>query len=81
MTTFRSEEGLVGLISLAVVPWIAWTALRGWREGRLPIGRGHVERSERPRTFDLLLAMYAAGGLALAFIGADLLFGFTETTR
>ena len=75
MTTFRSEEGLVGLVSLAVVPWIGWIVLRGWREGRLPIGRGHVLRPERPVAFDLLLAAYVVGGFAMAFIGVDLLAG------
>ncbi len=75
MTTFRSEEALVGLLSLAVVPWIGWTVLRGWREGRLPIGRGHVARAERPAGFDLLLAAYVVGGLAMTYIGFDLIAG------
>ncbi len=74
MTSLRSDEGLVGLLSLAVVPWIIWTVLRGWREGRLPIGRGHVVRADRPAAFDLLLATYVIGALAMAFIGFDLLF-------
>ena len=75
MTTFRSEEGLVGLLSLGIVPWVAWTVLRGLREGRLPIGRGHVLRSERPAVFDLLLAFYVVAGAVVSFIGLDLLFG------
>ena len=75
MTTFRSEEGLVGLLSLVVAPWVAWTVLRGLRDGRLPVGRGHVVRSERPAAFDLMLAFYGVGGLAMVAIGLDLLFG------
>jgi hypothetical protein len=75
MTTFRSEEGLVGLLSLAIVPWIGWTILRGLREGRLLIGRGHLVRAERPAAFGLLLALYLGGAAMLAFIGVDLLAG------
>ena len=75
MTTFRSENVLVGLIAAAAVPWIGWTLSRGLREGRLPIGRAYVSRAERRGPFNLLFGLYvAAAGLA-AVIALDLLFG------
>ena len=76
MTTFRSEDTLVGLVAGAVVlPWIVWTLFRGWRGGRLPIGRGYVVRDERPAPFWALFGIYAASGVLAVVIGLDLLFG------
>ena len=75
MTTFRSENVLVGLIAAAVVPWIGWTLARGLREGRLPIGRAYVRRDERQGPFNLLLAFYVVAALMAAVIALDLLFG------
>ena len=73
MTTFRSEDLLVGIVSLGLVPWIGWTVQRGLRAGRLPIGRAHVARAERPGAFNLLLAAYALAAIGAAVIGLDLL--------
>ena len=71
----RSEDILVGLVALGLIPWIGWTMMRGWRDGRLPIARASVARAERSGAFHVLLALYAlALGLA-AFIAADLLLG------
>jgi len=78
MTTFRSEEALVGIIALAAVGWIAWIIRRGLRDLRLPIGRGHVDRAERPDVFHALTAFYIAAALLMAFIGLDLLIGITS---
>ena len=75
MTTFRSEETLVGLITLAAVPWIMWTLRRGVRDGRLPIGRAYVRRDERPGAFNTLFVFYVLAALTMAFIAADLLVG------
>jgi hypothetical protein len=73
------DELLVGVLCLAVVvPWIAWTIWRGFKQGRLPIGRGHVVRAERPGPFKALLASYTLALLLMAFIGIDLIFGFTS---
>lgn len=72
------DELLVGsLCLLIVVPWIAWTIRRGFTERRLPIGRGYVEREERPGPFKALLASYVVAALMMAFIGIDLIFGIT----
>jgi len=77
--TGSPEELLVGTLCLLIVaPWIAWTIRRGFSEGRLPIGRGYVERDERPGPFRALLASYAVAILLMAFIGLDLLFGLTS---
>ena len=73
MTIFRSEDALVGIVAIGVLPWIGWTLRRGLREGRLPILRSHVVRAERPGPFFLLFGLYAA--IAMAVIGLDLLFG------
>jgi len=74
--TGSTDEIVVGaLCLLVVVPWIAWTIRRGFREGRLPIGRGYVLRDERPGPFKALLASYALAILLMAFIGLDLVFG------
>jgi hypothetical protein len=74
MITSHSEDLLVGLVALGLVPWIAWTVRRGVREGRLPIGRAYVARDERPGPFKALLFVYIAAALLIALIAADLLF-------
>lgn len=81
MTTFRSEETLVGIITLAAVPWIVWILRRGVREGRLPIGKAYVRRDERPGAFRTLFAFYVAAALMMAFIAADLLVGLGTGPR
>ena len=75
MTTFRSEDMLVGLVALGLVPWIVWTLRRGLHEGRLPILRNHVEREARPAAFRALIALYVAAALMIAYIAFDLLIG------
>jgi uncharacterized iron-regulated membrane protein len=78
MTTFRSEEPLVGIVALAAVGWIVWIVRRGMRDRRLPIGKSHVDRVERPAAFRVLFAFYIAAGLLMAFVGLDLLVGITS---
>jgi hypothetical protein len=75
MTTFRSENVLVGLIAAALVPWIGWRLARALRERRLPMGKGYVSRNERPGAFHLLFAFYSASAVAGLYICLDLLFG------
>jgi hypothetical protein len=77
--TGSPDEILVGtLCLLIVVPWIAWTIWRGFKQGALPVGRGYVRRDERPGPFGALLASYVVAILLIAFVGLDLLFGFTS---
>ena len=73
MTTSLSEELLVGLIGLSLIPWIGWTVHRGLRLGALPIGRAYVRRDERRAAFNLLAGLYVAAAVLVAFICVDLL--------
>jgi hypothetical protein len=73
MTPFRSEDVLVGLVALGLVPWIGWTLSRGLKTGRLPIGRAYLDRAERPGAFHTLLVFYVAAALLMAAIAAELL--------
>ncbi len=75
MTTFRSEDFLVGLICLGLLPLIAHRVMRGVREGRLPLYRTYLRREEEPAKFRLLLALHSLSFFLIAFISADLLFG------
>ena len=73
MTTSRSEDLLVGIIGLGILPWIVWTVRRGVRSGALPLGRAYVRRDERRGAFNALLGLYLAAALLVAFISIDLL--------
>ena len=72
MTTFRSEDFLVGLIGLGLLPLIALRVLRGLREGRLPLYRTYVHREDGAK-FAFLLGVHAISFLIVAAIAADLL--------
>ena len=74
MTTSLSEELLVALVSLGLVPWIIWTVRRGLRSGMLPIGRTHVHRDQRPQAFNMLVWIYALVALLAVYIAYDLAF-------
>ena len=75
MTISRSEDLLVGLIAFATVPWILWMLVRGRRDGRLAIGRGHVRQDERPGAYRFLFLLYIAAAALMLFISADLVLG------
>jgi hypothetical protein len=75
MMGLRTEDALVGLVALALVPWIIWTMMRGIREGRLPMARGHVARVERRAAFNVLMGLYAIMLVLAAIIALDLLLG------
>lgn len=78
MTTFRSEDTLVGIIAaVVVVPWTVWIISRGFRDGKLPIGRAYVRRDERAVPFWVLMGLYVAAAGMAVFISLDLLFGTT----
>jgi len=74
MTISLSENLLVAIVSLGLVPWIIWTVRRGLRSGMLPIGGTHVRRDERPAAFNMLLWVYALVALLAVFIAFDLAF-------
>jgi hypothetical protein len=73
MTTFRSEEVLVGIIGLALLPLIGRRIMRGVREGRLPLYRSDVTREESGPKFTVLLGLHALSFLLVAAMSADLL--------
>jgi hypothetical protein len=75
MTTFRSENVLVGLIAGALVPWIGWRLARALRQGRLPLGRSYISRYERAGAYWMLFGFYALSGVLAAVICVDLILG------
>jgi hypothetical protein len=75
MTTFRSEDVLVGLIGLVLLPLIGRRVLRGVREGRLPVYRSYIRRDEGEAKFAFLLGMHVLSFFLVAAIAADLLLG------
>jgi hypothetical protein len=75
MTTSRSEDVLVGLIALALVPLIAWRIWRGLRSGRLPLYRRYLSRDDSGPKFSVLLALHGLTLVAAGVIAADLLLG------
>ena len=75
MTTFRSDEALVGVVALAVAVWLGLRLRRALSQDWLPIGKGQLSRDRRPGAFRALLLLYIAAALLMAFIGLDLLLG------
>jgi hypothetical protein len=73
MTTFRSEEMLVGLVALTLIPLIGMRILRGLRDGQLPLYRTRIEREAGPGRFNALLALHVLSLLLVAVVAADLL--------
>ncbi|QAY76107.1 hypothetical protein [Sphingosinicella sp. BN140058] len=69
-----NEDLIVGIFAAGLLPWIGWTVSRGLRAGRLPIGRGHIDRAERRGAFNALLFLYGVAALLVAAIALDLLF-------
>lgn len=70
----RTEDTLVGLVALALLPLIGLRIWRGLRDGRLPVYRTSLERAESAARFNLLLALHALAFLLVALAAADLLF-------
>jgi hypothetical protein len=75
MTNFRSEEFLVGLIALLLIPLIVRRVVRGIREGELPLYRARLSRDAGTARFNLLMALHLLSLLLVSFIAADLLLG------
>jgi hypothetical protein len=76
MTIFRSEEAIVGIVALGTIPFVISILRRGFRDGGLPIGKGRVNRGERPGAFAVLACFYVAAALMMLYVGVDLLIGF-----
>ena len=75
VTTFSSENLLVGLVALALVPLIALRILRGMRDGRLPLYRSYFDRADGPAKFHVLLALHALSLVLMLGVAASLLLG------
>lgn len=73
--SFSGEQLLVGLIALALLPFMALRIISGVRTGRLPLYRTYLERADGRGKFATLLALHVLSFLAVAIIAADLLLG------
>jgi hypothetical protein len=69
-----TENLLVALMGLALLPLIATRVLKGLREGRLPLYRTYVRREDDGAKFTFLLALHSLSFIVVAAISADLLF-------
>jgi len=81
MAAPAGSDLLVGLLALALVPFIGLRVWRGLRDGRLPLYRTYFERAQGPGKFAFLLALHALSLVLVATVAADLLFhlGLRET--
>jgi hypothetical protein len=70
-----SENILVGLIALALLPVIGWRIWRGVKHGQLPVYRTRIDRSVGASKFNFLLGVHALIFLLIAVVAADLLLG------
>ena len=70
----RSEDLLVGIIGLILLPLIASRIIRGVRTGRLPLYRSYMTREEGAAKFNALLLLHALSFVLVAAMAADLLF-------
>lgn len=75
MTTSRSDELLVGIVALALLPMIALRILRGLRERRLPVYRTYLHRGDSAAKFNVLLLLHTLTFIMIALAAADLLLG------
>jgi hypothetical protein len=81
MSAPSSEDLLVGLVALALVPLVALRAWRGLRDGRLPIYRSYLEREQSRSKFAVLLGLHVLTLLLVALVAADLLLGLGMRER
>lgn len=70
-----TENLLVGLVALALLPLIALRVWRGVRDGRLPVYRAYLTRDENAAKFTFLLILHALSFVVVALVAADLLLG------
>ena len=70
----QSENLLVGLVALALLPLIGLRVWRGLRDGRLPVYRTYLTREQNAAKFTFLLILHALSFVVVALVAADLLF-------
>jgi hypothetical protein len=73
--SFQGENLFVGLVALALLPFIGWRIWRGLGDGQLPVYRTRLHREDSKTKFVVLLALHALAFLLIALVAADLLFG------
>ena len=73
MTISRSEDLFVGLVALALAPFVLLRIVRGLRDGRLPLYRTQVIRSDSAAKFNVLLLLHAVALALMVLVAADLL--------
>ena len=74
--TSQTENLLVGLLALALLPVIGWRTWRGVRRGQLPLYKTRIDRAEAGAAkFYVLLGLHMLLFLLIALVAADLLIG------
>jgi len=68
-----SDNLLVGLVALALVPLIGLRVLRGLKDGRLPVYRTYLSREESGSRFAVLMGLHILSLLVVGLVAADLL--------
>ena len=69
-----SDDLLVAVVAIALVPLIGLRIWRGMRDGRLPLYRTRIDRAGNAARFNFLLFLHFASLLLIAAVAADLLF-------
>ena len=70
-----TENLLVGLLALALLPVIGWRIWRGLKQGELPLYKTRIDRSVGAGKFNFLLVLHVLIFLLIAIVAADLLLG------
>lgn len=70
-----SEDLLVGIVALALLPLIGRRIYRGLRDGRLPLYRNYLSRADSGAKFNGLMILHALSLLLVAAVAVDLLLG------
>jgi hypothetical protein len=70
-----SENLVVGLVALALLPVIGWRIWRGLKQGELPLYKTRIDRSVGAGKFNFLLVLHILVFLLIAVVAADLLLG------
>jgi hypothetical protein len=73
--TPNSQNLLVGLVALALLPLIGLRIFRGLSEEELPLYQTRLSRADGVAKFNVLLVLHALAFLLIAIVAADLLLG------
>ena len=71
-----TDNFLIGLLALALLPVIGWRIWRAIRYGQIPLYKTRIRRAEAGAAkFNTLLVLNGLLFLLVAFVAVDLLFG------